>query len=54
MDELQAENLEFHQDDSSHLEVLILERSKAVRSDNTLLRKDKKRMGDNKTDLSAS
>jgi hypothetical protein len=29
MDELQAENLEFHQD-SSHLEVLILERSKAV------------------------
>ena len=53
MDELQAENLEFHQD-SSHMEVLIPERSKAVLSHNTLMRKDKKRLGDNKTDLSAS
>ena len=39
MDELQAENLEFYQY-SSHLEVLILERSKAVLSHNTLMRKD--------------
>jgi len=44
------------QDDSRPLEVLILERSKALQSDNSMLRQDKERLvrelGDTKTDLS--
>jgi len=43
------------QDDSRPLEVLILERSKALQSDNSMLRQDKERLvrelGDTKTDL---